>query len=299
MQTVPIATRVSDIARRQHGVVSSAQLATEGLTVREIEGWRLRGRIERVLPGVFRLAGAPESTEQMLSAAVLWAGRDALVSHRSAGELWGFDDMNPAKPEISVPVKMSKRVPDVVVHRTRSALTDRRTRFGLPTTTPERTIVDLAGSLSEEQLEIAFESARRDRLVTTTSVGRTLTRIGPRGRDGIASLQAMLKELDDEPPCESALEVLAARIVRASDLPKPQRQVEVTAFGEEYRLDFAWPYWRVALECDGKKSHEPRFERDRERWSAIGAATGYRIVWATWRRVKRDPERILAEIRGQ
>jgi len=193
---------------------------------------------------------------------------------------------------------MSKRVPEVVVHRARSPITQHRTRNGLPTTTPERTIIDLAGSLRSEQLEIAFESARRERLLTTESVERALGRVGPRGRDGTASLQALLADISNEPPCESALEVMTARMLRATDLPKPQRQVQVIAFDKLYRLDFAWPFARVALECDGKKWHEGAFERDRRRWSAIGAATGYRIVWATWQRVTNEPDQILAELRG-
>jgi very-short-patch-repair endonuclease len=295
MQTIPLVSLVAAVATRQHGVVSKQQLAELGFKPVRLRHWRETGRLEPLLPGVFRVAGAPVGTEQLLSAAVLWAGTDALVSHRSAGALWGFDDMNPAKPEITVPIAMSKRIPQVVVHRTRNALAERRTRHGLATTTPERTLIDLAGSLRPDELEIALESARRERLVTTASVERSLVRLGPRGRDGIASLQALLTALGDDAPSESALEVLTARLLRASDLAKPQRQVEVTAFGKRYLLDFAWPFARVALECDGKKWHE--FERDRRRWSSISSATGYRIIWATKQRVTREPEQLVAEVR--
>jgi very-short-patch-repair endonuclease len=164
----------------------------------------------------------------------------------------------------------------------------------LATTTPERTIIDLAGVLREEQVEIALESARRDRLLTTESVERALNRLGPRGRDGTASLQSLLTYLGDDAPSESALEVLAARMLRKSDLPRPERQVDVVAFGEKFRLDFAWPEAKVVLECDGEKWHA--FEHDRERWSAIVAATKFHIVWATWRRLKREPTQLLAEL---
>jgi very-short-patch-repair endonuclease len=93
--------------------------------------------------------------------------------------------------------------------------------------------------------------------------------------------------------------VTAARMLRTSGLPRPQRQVNVTAFGNDYRLDVAWPTERVALECDGRNWHEIEadFERDRHRWSAITAATGYRIVWATWQRLRESPARIVAELR--
>jgi very-short-patch-repair endonuclease len=109
----------------------------------------------------------------------------------------------------------------------------------------------------------------------------------------------LLSPLDRESPAESALEVIAARVLRTSDLPAPRRQVEVVACGAQYRLDFAWPAARVALECDGRKWHEMQraFEHDRRRWSAITAETGYRIVWATWDRLQKDPASVLNQIR--
>ena len=294
-----LATRIATIARRQHGLVTKDQLADLGLSAKQVRGWTANGRFDRVLPGVLRLAGAPITPEQALFAAVLWGGSDALVSHRSAGELWGYDGVKAVTREITVPAAAMKRLTEIVVHNTRTLATQRRTRRGLPITTPERTLVDLAGVLNGKQLEIAFESARRERLVTVASVQRALDRLGTRGRSGSEQLQKLLSVLAAEPPAESALEVMAARLLRESDLPKPQRQVEVIASGVKYRLDFAWPDQLVALECDGRKWHEIErdYERDRERWSAIAAATGYRFVFATWRRVKAQPVAIVAELR--
>jgi very-short-patch-repair endonuclease len=222
------------------------------------------------------------------------------VSHRSAGWSWGYDGVTSSRPEISVPVCVKKRSPLVVVHQTRSPLTQRRTRRGLPITTPERTLVDLAGVLAGEPFEIAFESARRERHVTVESVDRELGRVGAGGRSGADQLRGLLATLASQPPCESALEVITARMLRTTDLPTPQRQVEITAFGTGYRLDFAWSERRVALECDGRKWHEIQetFERDRHRWNAITSATGYRIVWATWRAVRSRPEEILVPLRN-
>jgi hypothetical protein len=251
MQSVPLATRIATVARRQHGLVTKDQLADLGLSPKQIRGWTASGRFDRVLPGVLRLAGAPTTREQDLFAAALWGGSDALVSHRSAGELWGFDGVKAAKHEITVPAVAMKRSTEIVVHNTRTPATQRRTRRGLPTTTPERTLVDLAGALDAKQLEIAFESARRERQVTTASVQRALGRLGAQGRPGSEQLQTLLTVLAAEPPAESALEVMAARLLRESDLLKPQRQVEVVASGVKYRLDFAWPR---AFERDRKRA---------------------------------------------
>ena len=297
MTTLPIVTRVAAIARRQHGLVTAEQLGELGLSARQIEGWRSNGRLERVLPSVFRLPGAPPTRDQKFAAAALWGGSHALLSHRAGSELWGYDIARAAKPEITVPGFVSRRSKLVVVHQRRVPLIDRRMRHGIPVTTPERTTIDLAGCVTAEQLEIAFESARRERWLTVASVERTLARLETRGREGSRVLQQLLTTLASEPPSESALEVLTARVLRASDLPKPQRQVEVVAGGASYRLDFAWPHALVALESDGRQWHEAAFERDRRRWSAIQATTGYRIVWATWLSITDQPEQIVAEVR--
>jgi very-short-patch-repair endonuclease len=87
-------------------------------------------------------------------------------------------------------------------------------------------------------------------------------------------------------------------MLRETELPKPQRQVDVVASGTKYRLDFAWPDERVALECDGREWHEMQFEGDRSRWSAITAATGYRFVFMTKGRLQKEPALIVAQLRG-
>ena len=298
MSTLPLAKQVAAVARQQHGLITNAQLAELKLSRKQIQGWTASGRLDRVLPCVHRLAGAPKSREQAFQAAVLWGGPRSVLSHRAAGELWGFGGLTAARAEITIPVEIRKRSALVVVHQTRVQITDRRMRRGVPVTTPERTLIDLAGSLPASQLEIAFESARRERQVTVASVARTAARIGTQGRAGSDELQRLLALLASEPPCESALEVLTARILRTSGLPKPQRRVEIDAAGSTCRLDFAWPDALVALECDGRKWHELDFERDRRRWSAITATTGYRILWATWNRINGQPEQLIAELRS-
>jgi very-short-patch-repair endonuclease len=284
---------IARIAREQHALISRAQLDDLNLTAKQINGAVRAERFELVLPNVLRLAGAPRTTEQRVAAAVLWGGPGAVASYRSAAGLWEIDVPEGARPEISVPIESNPRCDDVVVHRVSSPPAQRKRR-GIPTTTPERTIIDLAGVLTAPQLETAFESARHERLVTADSLARALHQLGTRGRRGSASLRSLLATLADDPPAESALEVRVERLLRASALPKPQRQVEVEVDARRYRLDFAWPELLVALECDGRRWHD--FEHDRRRWSAISSATGYRILWATWERVRDEPDRLIAEL---
>jgi very-short-patch-repair endonuclease len=160
-------------------------------------------------------------------------------------------------------------------------------------TRPVRTIVDLAGVLDEEALEVAFESARRLRIVTHERVAARLDEVGGRGRVGAAQLHRVLAATEGEPAAESRLEVKIARLLRATDLPRPVRQHWITVFGQRYRLDFAWPEIRVALEPDGRKFHE--FQRDRTRWRKLGA-TGWRVLPVTWHDVTRDWSTVVREL---
>jgi very-short-patch-repair endonuclease len=110
-------------------------------------------------------------------------------------------------------------------------------------------------------------------------------------------LRNLLDELDGEEPAEFALEVKTARLLRASPLPPPVRQHPIKIFGRSYRLDFAWPEWHIALECDSRAFHELQFQTDRSRWRRLGA-TGWRVLPVTWRDVTRDWPAVLGELQA-
>ena len=77
---------IADIARRQHALVTLAQLDDLGVTRRQRQ-WRLAtGRWESPYTGVYRIGGLPHSWRSDLLAACL-AG-PAVASHRSAAALW-------------------------------------------------------------------------------------------------------------------------------------------------------------------------------------------------------------------
>jgi very-short-patch-repair endonuclease len=100
-----------------------------------------------------------------------------------------------------------------------------------------------------------------------------------RGRAGATALRELLQRLDGTAAAESVLEVKVAQLLRATPLPEPRRQHIVRIGTKRYRLDFAWPSCRVALECDGEAFHD--FQRDRTRWRAFGSR-GWRVLPMTW-----------------
>ena len=86
----------------------------------------------------------------MLLAAVLAAGERALLSHASAGRLWGYRQVpEPDRIHVLTDSWSQPRLVGVHGHRTKALPDHHRSRVGaIPATSPERTLVDAAGSCS-------------------------------------------------------------------------------------------------------------------------------------------------------
>jgi len=78
------------LARRQHGLLTTAQLSDAGIDPRTLARLVRPGLIAPMRRGVYRLPGAPATWAQAALAAVLAAGPDALTSHLTAARLWGL-----------------------------------------------------------------------------------------------------------------------------------------------------------------------------------------------------------------
>ncbi len=246
-----------------------------------------------VLPGVYRHASVACTPALMRDAALLWAGPTAVLSHRSAAAIWDLDVAEPA-PEITVAGR-SPRHSEVIVHRGRLEAGHTTAALDTPCTTLPRTLVDLAAVVDPPVLEAAIERARHRRGLALSSVHATLDSVDGQRKPGVGRLRRVLDAIEGNAPCESMLEVKVARRLRASGLPEPVRQHWVRIFGERYRLDFAWPEVRVALECDGRAFHE--FQRDRTKWRQLGAS-GWRVLPITWQDVTRRWDVVEGELRA-
>jgi very-short-patch-repair endonuclease len=283
------------LAQRQYGVITRVQLRTQGVTDRRIQVLAGREELERVHPGVFRVAGSFPSARQRAMAACLWCGDEALISHGSAAELLRLPVPAPKQLHVSVPASVRRTSAGVVLHR-RDTL-DRRDWFrvdGLPCTSAARTVIDLAATLDGEELEHALDAARRLGLLTLRSFARRVDELAARGRAGSGALRELVAVAGDRPK-ESRLEVRVARLLRQAGLRPEAVQHRVGRF----RLDFAWLARRVAVECDGFEWHGSRLQwkRDRRRIAAIEAA-GWRIVHVTWEDVTLRPAETIARIQA-
>lgn len=227
-------------------------------------------------------------------AAVLACGDGALLSHRSASELWGIGSHGEIRIDVTVPDRSGRRRPNIAIHRPRTLRDkDRVTLDGIPVTTPARTLLDLAGVVGPRRLEAAFRDADRRGLLDPP-VLEELCALSPRRR-GVRHLRALVAAYRPTPETRSALEHRFVQLCRRAGLPQPA--VNVPAGG--YEVDALWPAQRLVVELDGYAFHHDRdsFERDRVRDEALQLA-GYRVVRVTHRRLVEDPDSIVGSIRS-
>lgn len=293
--------RVAVLAARQYGVITRRQALGIGATDAVIDRRLTSGRWDHVLPGVFRVAGAPETFHQRWFAAAAWASPDGMLSHASAGALYRLDGIvDDPTAHVTVAYERSLCAQHTFrVHRSQLIeLPDLRTVDGIVVTAPARTVLDLAGVVRGERLESAFESFRRRGLLTTVELAQRFETLGGRGRPGSRAVRALIHAHLGEPALESRLEVRAARLLRESGLPAPVRQHRlVGADGNRYRLDFAWPDRRVAVETQGFRWHGNRlsWKQDAARTTAI-ESLGWRLLVVTWDDVTLRPDATLQRL---
>lgn len=277
---------LAEVARRQHGVVSLAQLREAGLDGGAVK-WRVRrGRLHRVHRGVYALGHARITARGRLWAATLAIPGSAL-SHRSAAAAW---DLCPVPNRLEVTTRgTSRNVEGVRVHHART-LEATTQPDGLPLTTLSRTLRDLAATEPEQRLTRLLRRAEHLRLLDTTAL------TSPTGTRGARRLRAALGEVA---PAEgtytrSDLEERFVELIASAELPAPA----VNTVIEGYEVDFAWRRSRVIAETDGAATHltQSAFEADRRK-DAVLTAAGWRVVRFTWRQVTPDPEAVAGVLR--
>ena len=209
-------------------------------------------------------------------AAVLACGEGAVLSHQSAAALWSI--RGTAKPRIDVTAPRDLR-PRSGLHPHRAVLpADEVTvHDGIPTTTPARTLLDLAAVVPRQTLERALDEAEILRL---PGPHKLLDRY-PR-RTGAANLRTLLLTSRSPTPTRTELEAKFLTFLDAWGFDRP----DVNTIIEGLEVDAAWRDARLIVELDGFDVHRTRaaFERDRERDRRLTAA-GWRVIRLTWRQL--------------
>jgi very-short-patch-repair endonuclease len=289
---VPKDRLIGDLASWQFGVVSRSQLLAMGIGTGAIQSRLRKHYLHQLHRGVYavgHMALVPLAREM---AAVLACGHTAAISHRSVAVVW---HMLPASDdaEIDVTVASGKgRRPGLRIHRSKLLWPrDVQHLRGLPVTAPWRTLVDLADTATDRELERATHEALTRRLL---SAGRLRSQLAQyRGRRGIGRLKKLLEDADPPTLTRSEAEERFLALVRAAGLPAPE--VNVRIHGHE--VDFLWRDQALVVEVDGFQFHSTRaaFERDRRRDAELQSA-GLRAMRVTWRQVVEAPYATLTNL---
>jgi hypothetical protein len=291
--------RAREIASQQGGVITRRQALAIGLSDRMIFRRTQSGQWQRVAPGTYALH--PTSPSR-LSLSIAVAKLAAVASHESAAGLHRLMRVPSNRVVVTVPHRRTNRCQDVVVHES-TDLAPEHTMVvaGLPVTTPERTIVDLAAVTRPATLRSIIASGLVTQRIEMSAVVRVFDDIARRGKPGVAALRSILEDLGGEPiVVESELERRFLDVVRAAGLPDPAVQFSVPwrsrAAG---RVDFAYPDVHLIIECDGRRWHTAleAFEVDRRR-DNLAQLAGWRVLRFTWADVTQSAPQIVRAIRA-
>lgn len=291
-------TALDQRVRAQHGLITTAQ-ASKLLGPSRKARWVSQRRIIAIQPGVFRVAGAPETWHQSVMAASLAA--DGVVSHRSAAELWGL--IQPAGyVDITVhPERKPRLQPPAILHRILDLHPELAVeREGLRLTDPTRTVIDLGLVLPTWSVRDALSRGLTTRLFNITQVERLRDALGRKGRNGTGVVRELLEErLLTGGTEESLLEKRLFDLVQKYDVATPVVQHEVWDSGRFIaRIDAAYPERKLAIEVDGYSTHSSpdAFQRDRTRQNRL-VALGWTVLRFTWADVVQRPAMVAQAIR--
>jgi hypothetical protein len=240
----------------------------------------------------------PRTPLQDLVAAIAAGGYLAAAWGRSSGALFKLVDDHPTTPEIVVPRRRHGRVPGAVVHRSSALSWDQLMRWhGVLTVKPLLTAIDLGVVLSPMDLAEVYIRARQLKLFEPRSVEAELNRVARPGRTGVrTSREAVGLVMIGDRPADSVLE-LRFHHGPGQLLPPYAYQWPVEVRGHKFRIDFAYPAVKLAIEVKGYETRTTRRSFDdevlRERLLVVD---GWTVVPATWTHVRFDPMAVASDV---
>ncbi len=289
---------IAQIADCQYGLVTLDQLRGLGISKDAVYQRARAGRLHRVHEGVYAVGHSLLTSDGRWLAAVLASGSDAVLSHRSAAALWGIRDDNRQSVDVTAGNRRGRHPSGIDAHRHSLPASDWTTVRGIPCTTVERTLLDLAAVISVRQLRRALAEAEVLRIVNLPALRALLRR--SRGRRGVARLRLVLDELHPETKrTRSEMERMFLGMCVQSGLPTPEVNVPFNVGGRRLKPDFLWRDAGLIVEADSRRFHDTdsAFQNDRRREQLLQLA-GWRVSRCTWEQIEREPQRLAQTIKA-
>ena len=280
----------------QRGVISRAQALADGLTEDALRH-RIRpgGPWLRLLPGVYLTTNGAPTPDQMLTAAVVYAGQQSVVTGLAALPVYGIKATAPKCIDVLVPYqrRCSSRA-FVAVHRTVRLPEAGAHDLAIAFAPAARAVVDAARGLQRRPDVRAVVAATVQRRMCTIADLTAELAAGP--VRGSAVARAVLAEVADgiRSPAEGAFRVLVLR----SGLPAPLFNPALYLNGAFLAVvDAWWPQAGLAAEVDSREWHlsPGDWEKTMDRHRRLVAA-GIRTLHVSPREVRDHPEKIVRQI---
>jgi Protein of unknown function (DUF559)/Transcriptional regulator, AbiEi antitoxin len=258
---------LGEVARRQWGVLTLAQLNEFGLRDRGISDWVRGGRLHRLYRGIYAYGHDRLRLEGRWLAAVMACGCGAALSHRDAAQLWELRQSYSGLVDVTVPSRNGRiKRRGIRIHRSgRLAPEEVTERQGIPVTSVARTLLDLADVLNPQALRrVVTEAEYRNRFDLASLIAVVENNPGRRGATLMRAVEAAGHRT------RSPLEDRFLAFLERWGVEEPQSGVWI----EGYEVDFMWTRVGLVVELDGVAAHGTRAavrrdrRRDRELWRA-------------------------------
>lgn len=242
-----------------------------------------RGRLARILPGVFADSGRADDPVVRMAAVTRWDG-DAVIRGRGAAALTFWPEVKLGST-VQVASKWKHRPqPGFEFTRWRVPAELVQASGPIPVTTPSLTAIDLATFDFTDPIDRALRSKQATLETLTEALSLTSHRRGNAER-----WQLML---DSRAEPWSTAERTAHRLYRRDGITGwvANRKLVLPLAGTYY-LDIGFDRERVACEVDGWEYHSDRdvFETDRQRQNAL-VLDGWLVLRFTWRMLTHEPD---------
>lgn len=309
--------RLQEHLDEQCGILTTRQLYGLGENRESIRHAVETGQWLRVFRGVFAVTNGPLTREMQLSAALLYAGPRALLSHDTAAEAWGISRPTEGPVHVTVPYGCSaisqpptlrhadRRFtatahevihPGVEVHRSRAMAHIGADTNPLRTGKPD-TVLDLAvAQPTAREAMICMVSAMASGAVSVDLMRRKLELRRPRRyRRALFDTVVLLGE--------GVHSVLEHRYVldveQAHGLPTATRQAPHHVDGRVLFEDVLYEQFGLIVRLDGQAFHsaKQRRFRDRRRDNSAELRNLPRLAYG-WDDVTKDPCAVYGEVRA-
>lgn len=278
---------------RSAGVLSRDDIAALGVSRGTVRSALALGWWQQPLPGVVVGHGGPVTSEQMRRAALMYGGPGSMLSHRTAGVLHG---LRVSELRIEIVVPHGRRLTGnrlLVVHQVRRH-PSRVLRHGHLCTGVARTVTDIAVTTRRacDVTALVADAVQRG-LTTVSAIARDAETAPQRGSGALTlALEAI------GAGARSIGEAEFLQLVRRAGLPEPELNARIDTAAGTFYVDALWRKLGIGVEIDGAAWHlDPAsWERDLFRQNAI-QATGVMLLRFPVRRLRTEPQRVLAELR--